>query len=536
MKRFLTRLLCVFLLVMPFAGCAAEKPDSQKKDCALYLDISFDSNLFLDRYDIEVYVDETKVGDIKHGDPFSVLLTVKEGKHTVYFYKPDDHNVSGSEKITLEGDMTFKCTIKPHGSYVETRDVEKIDSIEGSAIPVPDLTGQRFGKARETLENLGFRNIDYETTDDSSVWDSSNWIVTKQSAAAGSEADKNTQIVLTVIRLSDHLARNFSGRPVSDALKRAEKLGYQVVYIEDLAGTDYSNVFKDMPEEKAVLYTVDHAELKETSAGDTLHLYTDYEREASFSKESAKRAAVTALTNYFASDVYDSDGNVDPSKFHTYADTSGNTDDYYLRVLDGGTWTVINDNRIHCDGLRLKNSWDTIFLFDLDVTYDGTVYTIAKVIDAKGTNASNTQVYPDTDVSYTVTPDMIEQGRSGEAASSGSIPTDGNINSFLKYMRDTITTGSPEIELNEDIVYVRLYYDGLAALADAAKENGGEKLASWNSVTSTVRDLCIAIMRDMRTANVTGYHTAVILMNDLDTDSLLYAVVDGETIADYPND
>ena len=418
MKRFFIRLISLFFLAMPFVGCASEKPDSQKNDCALYLDIEFDSNLFFDKYDIEVYVDETKVGDIKHGDPFSVLLTVKEGKHTVYFYKPDDHDVSGSERITLEGDTTFKCTIKPHGSYVETRDTEKIDSIEGSMIPVPDLTGQKLRNARETLESLGFRNINYETTDDSSVWDSSNWIVTKQSAAAGSEADKNTQIVLTVISLSDYLTRNFSGKPVSDALKKAKELGYQVVYIEDLTGsTDYSSVFKDMPEEKAASYTVDHAVLKEMSAGDTLYLFTNYEREASFSKEAAKRAAVTALTNYFAMDVYDSDGNVDPSRFHTYADTSGNTDDYYLRVLNGGTWTVINDNRIHCDGLRLKNSWDTVFLFDLDVTYDGTVYTIAKVIDAKGTNASNTQVYPDTDVSYTVTPEMIEQGRNGESAS-----------------------------------------------------------------------------------------------------------------------
>ena len=535
MKRFFIRLMSLLLLILPFAGCASEKPESEKKDCSLYLDIAFDSNLFFDRYDVEVYVDETRAGSIKHGDAFSVLLTVKEGKHTVYFYKQNEHSVKGSQNIDLKDDATFRCTIKTHGSSIDIKDYEMLETIEGAAIKVPDVKGKVLQEAIDTLEDLGFKQIDYETDNDSSVWDRNNWIVVKQNITTGSEIDKNTKILLTVTPMSDYFAQKFSGQSVTTAMKTAKSLGYQVIYIKDLTGsTDYTSEFQKMSEEETSRYTVDHAEDVSNEIGKKICFYTDYERQASFSKESAKRAAVTALTNYFAMDVFDSDGDVDPSKFHTYADTSGNTDDYYLRVLSDGTWTVIDDHTIHCEELRLKNSWDTIFLFNLDVSFDGTVYKISNVIDAKGTNASNTQTYPDSDPSYTVTPDMIDTDRSD--ASSLSVPSTGSIQDFMEYIRTMVSDESTVIELIDSVVYVKMYYDGMAALATNAKDYGGEDLESWNRMTEMVKQLSSDIRTLTYAAKVSDYHIVASLMNDLNKEMFLYAAFDGETVADYVNE
>lgn len=59
--------------------------------------------------------------------------------------------------------------------------------------------------------------------------------------------------------------------------------------------------------------------------------------ESTFPVKNAKRAAVVAITNSLASDVFKEDGNTyDVSKFHSYADTSGNATSYFFRNIQMG--------------------------------------------------------------------------------------------------------------------------------------------------------------------------------------------------------
>lgn len=67
------------------------------------------------------------------------------------------------------------------------------------------------------------------------------------------------------------------------------------------------------------------------------------ELEAIFPVENAKRSAVVAITNAYATDVFKKDGNTyDISKLHSYADTSGNVNNYFMKVNLWGTWSAKN--------------------------------------------------------------------------------------------------------------------------------------------------------------------------------------------------
>ena len=99
--------------------------------------------------------------------------------------------------------------------------------------------------------------------------------------------------------------------------------------------------------------------------------------------EYCKRAAVTAMTNYNAFD----------ERVHTYSDTSGDREYYYMFVTSWGTWTQTDISSYHVKDLLLRTygkedgptEWEsTAYKFTLDVTFNAAnnTYTISKVYPA----------------------------------------------------------------------------------------------------------------------------------------------------------
>jgi len=107
--------------------------------------------------------------------------------------------------------------------------------------------------------------------------------------------------------------------------------------------------------------------------------------EVAFPVENAKRSAVVAITNGFAIDVFAEDRNTyDVSKFHSYADTSGNVNDYFMKVKSWGTWSAKNEQTWHVDSLILENSYGVVANGALDVNFDGTNYVLSNITGTYG--------------------------------------------------------------------------------------------------------------------------------------------------------
>ena len=147
-----------------------------------------------------------------------------------------------------------------------------------------------------------------------------------------------------------------------------------------------------------------------------------------YPQEDAFRAAVVAITNSLATDVFTNDGSRhDTAKYHGYSDTSA----FYMSVLSKGTWTEKNSSTWHVDGLRLQPdgydtvyqtpiNFDTVAKVSLDVSFDGSNYIVSNIsgmyaIPGKediGTNLSYLNSDSMSKAARTVSPGMIQNGRS----------------------------------------------------------------------------------------------------------------------------
>jgi len=131
-------------------------------------------------------------------------------------------------------------------------------------------------------------------------------------------------------------------------------------------------------------------------------------------QEMAQRAAIVAITNYCtAIDVYMPDGNtLDVSKFHSYADTSGNFFNYYIGVKSWGEWSAKDEDTWHTEKLTYVNCFGNAVNASLDVQYDGENYIVSNVVTSFGdlSNPSNSGI-DKYSTDFVVTPDLVKDAR-----------------------------------------------------------------------------------------------------------------------------
>lgn len=138
--------------------------------------------------------------------------------------------------------------------------------------------------------------------------------------------------------------------------------------------------------------------------------------EAIFPVENAKRAAVVAVTNNYASDVFAADGNTyDVSKFHSYKDTTGNFFDYLMNVNSWGEWSAKNKSW-HVDSLVLENSFGVVANISMDINYDGNNYLISNIMGTFGDNEIESMNVDS--IFLSISPELIREDRSLAKAES----------------------------------------------------------------------------------------------------------------------
>ena len=243
----------------------------------LYLDVKFNSNLFFDIYDVDVYVDQVKVGNIPHGDNFTLLLEVSDGTHEVMFMNEGNDDVRARKSLTVNGDMTFKCAIKGHSSSIEVTDVELIDEVVGHSIITNNYIGKILEDALSELKEQGFINVEYDSADESdSIWNTSNWLVVSQNIDPGNELDKNDKIKLKCEKIENYLNNNYAGLTIPGTVEKAEELQHILAYKNALTNEYFATDLSEMSEEEQenwIVHSADKAEYTEGKAT-LLMIYT----------------------------------------------------------------------------------------------------------------------------------------------------------------------------------------------------------------------------------------------------------------------
>lgn len=248
-----------------------------KKQCSVYLDLQSDSNLFFDKYDIDVFFDSEKIATIKNGEYYTYLVEVLEGTHVIAVSKTEDSSVTTSEVINIDHDQTFKSVIK-HSNDIKFSDKDIIDNIDGATIEIPILEEMILSDAKKVLKDLGFTNVRQEP--DSDIWSDSNWTVITQSITAGDRIDKNAYIELTCIKTDDFYNNIFTGLTLADAIKLAKQKN---VEISSFIGMDSDADIDSLSEEQKECWKITSAyrSLGESKKATLKLAYIGYQEEQS---------------------------------------------------------------------------------------------------------------------------------------------------------------------------------------------------------------------------------------------------------------
>lgn len=222
-------------------GQKKEEPVIENGELQLYIDVDFVANWVFDLYDVDLYVDDVYLTTIPHGKHFTELLPVKKGEHIMKFIKSHDKGVQGSENIIIKDNCTYSCTINAYGSYIDISSSSILSGIDGASLTMVDVSGYVLADAIQQLKETGFINID-SYVENSSVWDTNNWIVVSQNIAPDLSVDKNEHIVLTCCSKEEFLKKNFVGLTVSEAIKKGEEFQFKIIGRNYLTGDDIENL------------------------------------------------------------------------------------------------------------------------------------------------------------------------------------------------------------------------------------------------------------------------------------------------------
>lgn len=216
--------------------------------------------------------------------------------------------------------------------------------------------------------------------------------------------------------------------------------------------------------------------------------------EETFPQESAKRAAVVAMTNSQATDVFAEDGcSYDPELFHSYSDTDG----FYMTVYEEGNWSAKDEKTWHVEDLKLKLSdYDTYLKATMDVSFDGENYIVSGVtkvmadleyLDSDDLSKINIEEMEPTESTpfLTVDPALIEEDR--EQSDEPDVGTDTSARSEWISSQFSIWDGSHEVlkdivkrNLNDEksfdhinTNYIDVSDEDMATLVNGILENSG---------------------------------------------------------------
>ena len=238
-----------------------------KKKCYLYVDVKSNANWFFDKYDLELYLDGTRIGNVANGREYTHLSELVDGQHTFIVYKSGDHSVSGQQTFDVDGDMTFISNIS-HGDEITFENTTFENNIDRASLEIPNVIGQSLSAAEESLSKTGFINLYYSTKNDENVWISDNWRVYSLDPSPGTTTDMTTNVIMYCEKYDTYYNNRYAGKKLVEAQALAKE-DNTTLYYSDIDGNDINEYIASLSRsqkdkctvEKAIKYSAGTAKL-----------------------------------------------------------------------------------------------------------------------------------------------------------------------------------------------------------------------------------------------------------------------------------
>lgn len=138
--------------------------------------------------------------------------------------------------------------------------------------------------------------------------------------------------------------------------------------------------------------------------------------------EYAKRSVVTSITNYYSEDNHDIFGGLDQDHLHSYSDSSGDPNKYYVRVNDWGNWEQSGNNEWQGENIQLyRASYNFLPKYiSATVQCDNAQCSVFNLKDSKGRKLSDSMEIRENSEAFTVPFTLVRSDRVEFATASSS--------------------------------------------------------------------------------------------------------------------
>lgn len=89
------------------------------------LRIEFYANLLLNKYDVNLYINDVKKEKIEHGQSIELQVRMNEGKNTISFFNTEDKSIEGTIILMVTGDLNVTYRISANKNNVDIDEISK---------------------------------------------------------------------------------------------------------------------------------------------------------------------------------------------------------------------------------------------------------------------------------------------------------------------------------------------------------------------------------------------------------------------------
>lgn len=119
-------------------------------------------NLFLSKYDINVFVNDDEVGTLEHGKSDTYSLELESGETVLRVENEEDSTVDGEIKFNVSEDMKLKCELSCKSDQIEIKETAEITP----PIDITELGEENYTEVKKAFEEAGFTNIEKKVIKD----------------------------------------------------------------------------------------------------------------------------------------------------------------------------------------------------------------------------------------------------------------------------------------------------------------------------------------------------------------------------------
>ncbi len=129
------------------------------------LKIDFIGNLFFNKYDVTLLVDDSEQSILEHGEDWEGTLRLKAGEHTIKFAKRNASSVKGETVLDVTSKIAVEYKIYCYGDDIDVkivyldREVELADNEVKVLCTESNYRGKNYKTIKQELVELGFVNI-----------------------------------------------------------------------------------------------------------------------------------------------------------------------------------------------------------------------------------------------------------------------------------------------------------------------------------------------------------------------------------------